>query len=277
MKKKVTKKVKNFEETKKKKVKEVRKSNIKESVKKRKIIKVDPNIRVSTGVKGLDKLSEGGFENNSTTVVVGGSGSGKTILAAQFLMEGVKKNERVLYITFEEKKDEFYRHMKRLGMDFAPAEKKGNFIFLQYYPEKVKLMLEEGGGDIESIVLKNKIKRIVIDSITSFTLLFNEELEKRQSLLGLFDILRRWSCTTVLTLEENPLAHKESSEGSPVEFEADGIILLYFVRVNKERLRYFEILKMRGAKHSKKIYPFDIGKGGLTISKKPEKINLNNN
>jgi len=69
-------------------------------------------------------------------------------------------------------------------------------------------MLEEGGGAIENIVLTKKINRIVIDSITSFELLFEKEIEKRESALALFNIIRKWNCTSLLTYEGTPSNEK---------------------------------------------------------------------
>ena len=116
--------------------------------------------RVSTGIKEIDNISEGGYEKNSTNLIIGDGGSGKTIFAVEFLMEGMKKGENCLYITFEEGKEEFYSNMKDFGWDLEKYEKEGKFFFLEYTPEKVRTMLEEGGGTIESIVLTKKIKRI---------------------------------------------------------------------------------------------------------------------
>lgn len=143
---------------------------------------------------------------------------------------------------------------------------KKNSFFLEYTPEKVKTMLEEGGGIIESIILKEKISRVVIDSITSFELLFEEEIQKREAGLALFDMLRRWNCTSLLTYEGEPAEEKKASSRA-MEFESDSIILLYFIRKKKERERYIEILKMRGTKHSRKIYPMSIEKIGIEIGK----------
>lgn len=224
--------------------------------------------RVPTGIKNFDCLIEGGFEKNSINLLVGGSGSGKTILAVQFLIEGIKKGENCLYVTFEEKKEEFYNNMLEFGWNLKEIEKKGKFVFLEYMPEKVKTMLEEGGGIIESIILEKKIKRIVIDSITSFELLFEEEIEKREAALSLFHMLRKWNCTSLLTYEGDPSREKKA-DSRTLEFEADSIILLYFVREKKERKRYIEVLKMRGTKHSREIYPFSIEKSGIVIGTKP--------
>jgi len=147
--------------------------------------------------------------------------------------------------------------MKEFGWDLTNYEKKGKLFFLEYSPEKVKMMIEEGGGEIESTVIRHKVTRLVIDSVTSFALLFEGELEKREAALSLFDIVRRWQCTSLVTLQEPPF-ERENGESTSLEFEADSIILLYFIRLKNERKRLIEVLKMRGTNHSTKIYFFEI-------------------
>jgi len=225
--------------------------------------------RAGTGLPSFDKMVQGGFERNSINLIAGGSGSGKSIFALQYLMEGVKKGETVLYITFEEKKEEFYENMGKFGWNLQKLENSGKFIFLEYSPEKVKMMLDEGGGTVESIVLKNKIKRLVIDSITSFSLLFDDELSRRQSNLGLFDIIRKWDCTTLLTVQYDPL-DKEDTGISSIQFEVDSITLLYYISIKNKRERFIEVLKMRGTNHSKELRSFEIKKG-IKIGKRARK------
>lgn len=224
--------------------------------------------RIPSGIPNLDTLIESGFIKYSTNTLVGGSGSGKSIFAVQFLMEGLKKGENCLYITFEEKKEQFYANMLKFNWDLAEYEKKGIFTFLEYSPAKVRTMLEEGGGTIEAIILDKKVSRLVIDSITSFALLFKDELTKREAALSLFNTIKQWSCTSLLTLEQEPSESKEPSSKS-LEFESDSIILLYFIREKRKRERYLEVLKMRGTNHSKEIYKFLIGKNGVAIDKHP--------
>lgn len=221
--------------------------------------------RVSSGIGNFDKLVQGGFEKNATNLVVGSSGSGKSIFAVHFLMQGLRKGEKCLYITFEEKKEVFFMNMKQFGFDLEQEEKKGKFVFLEYTPEKVKTMLEEGGGVIESIVLREGVSRIVIDSITSFELLFDDDLKKREAALELFGMLRKWNTTTLLTYEEDPTKDGKASSKA-LEFESDSIIVLYFVRTGKKRERFLEIIKMRGTEHSREIFPFDIKKKGIEVS-----------
>ncbi|OGJ19877.1 hypothetical protein A3K73_02705 [Candidatus Pacearchaeota archaeon RBG_13_36_9] len=223
--------------------------------------------RVPTGISNFDAIIQGGLDKNSTNLVVGNSGAGKSIFATQFLMEGIKRGESCLYITFEEEKEEFFENMLEFGWDLEALEKKGAFVFLEYAPEKVRTMLEEGGGIIENIVLRKKITRVVIDSITSFELLFDSDIEKREASLSLFNILRKWNCTSLLTYEGNPFKGRASSR--TVEFESDSIILLYFVRGKEERERYIEVLKMRGTKHSRQVYPVSIEKNGMVVGSEP--------
>ena len=155
-------KVKSFKKMKKGVGKKVFRKLWKKALKDRarkKVLKRKKTERVSIGIKGFDKLIQGGFEKNSANLVVGGSGLGKTIFATQFLIDGLKRGENCLYVTFEEKKEQFYDNMKQFGWDLEDYDKKGRFVFLEYTPIKVKTMLEEGGGSIESIILKKKISR----------------------------------------------------------------------------------------------------------------------
>ncbi len=258
----------------KRKHKKIKRKKIKaNSGKKRKTTAKNPEERITTGIPNFDRLIGGGFDKNSINVIVGGAGSGKSIFATQFLVQGIKNGEKTLYVTFEEKKEHFYQNMSDFGWNLKEYEDKGAFTFLEYTPEKVRLMLEEGGGSIESIIKKKKISRLVIDSITSFTLLFEEELTKREAALSLFNMISKWNCTTLITLEGEHI-REESIETKAVEFESDCIILIYFVRGRTERERYIEILKMRGTDHSKKIYKITIGRNGFSVATSPSSLTL---
>ena len=86
--------------------------------------------RIPTGIPNFDRLIEGGFEKASTNLVVGGPGSGKTIFATEFLVNGIHCGENCLYVTFEERKEEFYHNMLRFGWNLEEYEKKSLFTFL---------------------------------------------------------------------------------------------------------------------------------------------------
>jgi circadian clock protein KaiC len=222
--------------------------------------------RVSAGVSGFDELVQGGFKEGSINLVAGGPGSGKTLFAIQFLVEGLVHGEPGVYVTFEERKDKLYEDMLGFGWDLEKYEKEGKFAFLEYTPEQVKKVLIEGGGTIDTLVSEMKVKRMVIDSITSFTLLYKDELTQKESSLALFELINNWGCTAVLTSQD------EAAEGSTItaalEFEVDSIILLYHFRKKGSRIRAIEILKMRGTKHPDKTFCIDITQKGIKIQDK---------
>lgn len=219
--------------------------------------------RVSTGITGLDPLIDNGFKEKTINLVAGGAGSGKTIFGIQFLVEGIRKGEPGIYVTFEERKDKTYEDMLTFGWDLAKYEKEEKFVFLEYTPEQVKKILVEGGGPIESIIEKVKAKRIVIDSITSFSLLYEDELTKKEAALSLFDLINKWGCTAVMTSQE--VEKKGATITAALEFEVDSIILLYHSKMDGFRRRGLEILKMRGTKIPEKTYPLLIDKKGIRI------------
>ena len=188
------------------------------------------------------------------------------------------RDEKFIDSILSSNKELLFEAASRMSPDYSTmAEVLYSFttdsIFLEYTPEKVNSMLEEGGGSIESIVIKEKIKRLVIDSITSFELLFDDDLKKREAALSLFNMLRKWGCTSLLTYEGDSLKDKAVASRT-LEFESDSIILLYFIRTKNQRDRFLEVLKMRGTEHSRKIYAFSMDKHGIVLSKKPCSENI---
>jgi len=87
--------------------------------------------RVASGIDGLDELVGGGFPRGGLIVLAGNPGTGKTIFSAQFLYRGaVDQGERGVYVGFAEDKEQFYRNMRALGLDFERLERDGLFSFL---------------------------------------------------------------------------------------------------------------------------------------------------
>lgn len=220
--------------------------------------------RVPTGVPGLDEVMAKGFEKNSINLVSGGAGTGKSILAMQFIVNGIKKfNEPGVFVTFEEEKERIQKHMLKLGWDLKKLEAENKLVIIEYTPEQVKKMISEGGGAVELAISRIKAKRIVIDSLTAFSLLFKEGLARREALLGLFKMIEKWGCTALLVGEHE--SDVERHQSRDVEFEVDGIILLYYLRKGDSRNRALEILKLRGSKHSSRIFPMKITDEGVKI------------
>ena len=224
--------------------------------------------RVSSGMTGFDKLVQGGFKQGSINLLCGGPGAGKTTMVIQFLIEGLKKGEAGIYITFEEKKDKLYADMLEFGWDLQHYEDAGIFKFLEYTPEQVKRVLVEGGGTIDVIITQMKAKRLVIDSITSFSMLFQDELTKKESSLALFELINRWGCTAFLTSQAAQMSDEHTT--AQLQFEVDSIIILYHFRKKGVRYRAIEILKMRGTRTPEETYNVELTSKGVIVD--PAKV-----
>ncbi|MFH1586710.1 MAG: ATPase domain-containing protein [Candidatus Diapherotrites archaeon] len=222
--------------------------------------------RVPSGITGLDELIDGGFERGSTILVTGGAGTGKTTIAMQFLYYGAMMyNEPGILISFEETKQSLYKHHAEFGWDFAELEKRNLFQILEYKPHQVNNLMEQGGGPIRDAIKSLGAKRLAIDSITSYGLLFRDDYQERESILDFFDLLKKWGCTSIV-ISEMPPKVAEVKEGS-VGFLTDAIISLYYSKDAERdvRVHSLEILKMRGTKHTNKVCALTFEKNGIVI------------
>ncbi|MFC2154284.1 RAD55 family ATPase [Candidatus Altiarchaeota archaeon] len=220
--------------------------------------------RIPTGIPGLDKLVEGGFERHSSTLIMGGSGAGKSTLALQYLVSGAQDHDEPgIYITFDEKSDSVKRHMFNYGWDLEKLEEENKFAFIEHSGQQIKKLLDRGGGEIENKVEELGAKRMVIDSLTTFALLFKDEIARRDTIIQLFRLLNSWETTSLLTSEVWS-SSREAGRFS-LDFLADGVIVIYNIQEEKERKRYLEVLKMRGTNHSMRLHPFIFNEKGISL------------
>ncbi|MGB9634879.1 MAG: RAD55 family ATPase [Candidatus Micrarchaeia archaeon] len=214
--------------------------------------------RLSTGIEGFDDMIEGGFEKGSIVMIAAEAGTGKSTFGLQYLYNGaVNYNEAGLYITFEESKGQVYKHMKRFGWDFESLEKKKMFSFMQYMPHEVDKFFKDGTV-IEDIVRDNKIKRIVLDSVTSFALLFENDYKRRFSILQLFNNIKKWGVTALITSEGEVTHTGDLKARFGVEFLADAFIAIHSIRRKEIRDFALEVVKMRGTNHLRRMVPFKL-------------------
>jgi len=220
-------------------------------------------VRVQSGIYGLDSVIQGGFKEGSINLVIGTAGSGKTTFAMQFLVEGLQKGEPGVFITFEEKKKKLFDDMLEFGWDLQSFEDQGIFRFLEYTPEQIKRVLVEGGGTIDALISEMNIKRLVMDSISSFALLFQDELTQKESSLALFELINSWGCTAVLTSQAVQIGPNDLT--TQLQFEVDSILILYHYRHKGIRQRALEVLKMRGTRATAKTIKLSITEKGIEV------------
>ncbi|MFH0714238.1 MAG: ATPase domain-containing protein [Candidatus Diapherotrites archaeon] len=227
--------------------------------------------RVSTGIAGLDGLLSGGFPKGSTTLVSGGTGTGKSLFGLQYLYYGAKEEKQPgLYVTLETSTSNLSWDMESFNWDFKALQ---DLELLKIYRMKlvsnssqefereVKAQLEV----IARTVKELNIQRLVLDSSTAFSNFVKEPGRLRYMLYELSSALKELNATSILTAETQGLRDQYSAYGVE-EFVADGVISLYFTPPNRSLF----IRKMRGTSHSKKVHPLDISSKGVSVKPQDE-------
>ena len=233
--------------------------------------------KVETGIPGFDLVANGGLPRGRTTLLAGSAGSAKTVFAAQYLAEGIRRwNQPGVFVTFEEKPEDIRRNMLGLGWNIAPWEDEGLWTFVDGTPDPSDDVALTGGYDfggllarIEHAVKSIGAERVVMDSLGAVFTQFADSTIVRRELLRAAMGLRRLGVTALLTAER-------SDEYGPIarygveEFVADNVIILRNIHEDEKRRRTVEILKFRGTMHQKGEWPFtiipDIGIVALPLS-----------
>jgi circadian clock protein KaiC len=223
---------------------------------------------IKTGIKGFDKLLEHGIPRGSAILIAGGAGSGKTIMCLQILVNAAKSGEKCLYLSFEESEERLREHMENFGWKPRKLEKSGNLMIRRMSSHDVArsveaLLAKERGElmiDIEPVILPEGFRpdRIVIDSVSAIASSFvGREENYRSYIWQLFRYFEELEATSFLITETEQVP-KIFSQTGVEEFLADGVVVLYNIRKGDTRENAIEVLKLRGAKHLKRIVAMQI-------------------
>jgi KaiC/GvpD/RAD55 family RecA-like ATPase len=244
----------------KKLVKKAKKSNsaVKKTPKKSAVSKASykPD-RVSTGVKGLDELIEGGFLKGSAILIGGGIGTGKTIFCIQYLWEGLKKGESCVYVTLEEGEKDILSDALALGIDLKEYEKKGKFKVVE------KNVFEDTNIDFFEVD-KLKATRVVIDPFSLLAMTIESKPIVRQRMYETIKLLKQRGVTMVITSEALENGNRYSRY-SVEEFVADGVIKLEMEIIGTDLHRSLNLVKMRKTNIKGGRHTVEIDKGGIKL------------
>ena len=217
--------------------------------------------RVPSGIPGLDKLIEGGFEEGTVSLVSGKTGTCKSIFSTQFIYNGIMKSrQKGLYMTTEETANSVRRQALKFGWDLQTLEKKGWLTILEFEPFEVETLSTK----MIEAVHRGDAQRIVIDSVSMLELYIHNIFEIRKGLFKTVQKIRDLNKIGLLTAEIQEDSTNLSRFGV-VEFMVDAVILLQYMGLAKHK-RSLSVRKMRMTDHSSNIHPFEIGKDGITVS-----------
>jgi circadian clock protein KaiC len=238
---------------------------------------------VPTGVEGLDDLVGGGFPRGRVILLLGGPGSGKTILASQFLYNGISQyDENGIFVSLDEGKNHYYSEMLKLGWDFKKAEEENKFFFLdatrlsRVAMLKEKMMKEESSSlrgkelqidrlieELQTNIQKIGAKRVVIDTLASLFYRFLDPIERRTAGVDLIEALSDIDVTTIVTTELIHLGLERKLLDE--EFLVHGVIMMQTLYSGGSTQRALQVEKMRGTNVNTNLVPYTIDKNGIEI------------
>jgi len=221
-----------------------------------------------TGIQGLDEITTGGLPKNRPTLLLGDAGCGKTIMAMEYLVNGIVKfGEPAVFMAFEEKKDELVLNVKSVGFDLD-THLANNKLYIEHVEINPDEMVETGMYDLEGLfvrleqaIYKVKAKRVVLDSLDKLFYGLDEKI-LRSEFLRLLTWLKKMEVTAIITSE---IGDPFLTRRGIIEYVADCVIVLDNRLTNQMATRRLRIVKYRGSVHGNNEYPFTIDENGIAV------------
>jgi circadian clock protein KaiC len=225
--------------------------------------------KAPTGIVGLDEVTRGGLPRGRPSLICGPAGSGKTLLAMEFLVRGITQfGENGVFVAFEETHGDLVSNVASLGFDLAALETDGKLVVdhINVFPSE---MLETGEWDLEALFIRlgaaiDRVgaQRVVIDTIETLFGAFTDTTILRAELSRLFAWLKHRGVTAVITGERGDGALTRSGIE---EYVSDCVIALNHLVIEDTSTRRLQIVKYRGSLHGTDAYPFLITENGITV------------
>jgi KaiC domain protein len=214
--------------------------------------------RMKVGIIGLDDMLGGGLIPGSICAIIGTYGTGKTTFSLQFIWEGIKRGEHIIYISLEEREERIIEYMQQKGWDVKPFMNKSLFV-IKLDPTDFNLANNRIKNELPRLIKQVNAHRVVIDPISLFEDLFDSDSVRRQEMFRFVEGMRDQKCTIMMTSETDK-DNAFSSRHALIEYLADTVILLRYVRPSDltDVHLALEVVKMRMSAHSREIKPYEI-------------------
>jgi circadian clock protein KaiC len=228
--------------------------------------------KIATGIKGFDEIFQGGIPKNRAMLLIGGSGSGKTVLLNEFIYRGITEfGEKGVFVTMEEQPQKISENVKGFGWDYNTLVKRKQLKFVDCSP--VGETLEEIGQDYDCTVIlerikyavkKVKAKRVVIDCLDSLFLRLTNAGAVRNVLCKISTELSALGVTVMMTVEKTGQAGLRTRFGVE-DFVADSFIEMDIITGEHQIIRRMLIRKARGIGYRASKVQFEITDTGLSV------------
>ena len=227
--------------------------------------KLSSQRRLSTGTPELDRMLGGGIPEGDSVLVAGASGTGKSILATQFIAEGVRQGEPGIVAVFEERPQEYAERAGSFGLDLETPQHEGKLQILYIRP--LDLSVDETMHEIFDAVQKIGAKRLVIDSLAGFEMALAPgfRADFRESLYRMIRALTGIGVTILSTVEVDESFTEFSFSTYSISFLTDDIIRLRYVSIEGQLRKILVVIKTRRGSHSKDIREYEITSEGVVI------------
>jgi circadian clock protein KaiC len=231
--------------------------------------------RLSIGVPELDKMLCGGIPEGDSVLVSGSSGTGKSVLATQFIAEGIRQGEPGIVAVFEERPQAYADRASSIGLDLETPQQEGKLLILYLRP--LDLSVDETMHEILDAVQKIGAKRLVIDSLAGFEMALSPGFREdfRESLYRMIFALTGIGVTILSTVEVDESFTEFPFSTYSISFLTDDIIRLRYVSIEGQLRKMLVVIKMRGGNHSKDVREYDItSEGGSSSVSASRTINV---
>jgi circadian clock protein KaiC len=229
--------------------------------------------KARTGIEGIDEITHGGLPRGRTTLLEGGPGSGKTLMALQILVNGARlDNEPGIFVAFEESSQRIVANAATFGWDLAELqEKKLFFLDVHPGPDFVVAGGFDLGGMLAALEAKAReinARRIVFDAMDVLLALLQDPGAEQREMYRLHEWLLKHEFTALITaktggLESQPANHPQMSF---MQFMVDCGVTLnheFILGVSQRSLR---VVKYRGSSFQENESPFTFGDAGLEVA-----------
>jgi len=221
--------------------------------------------KIRSGIYGLNPLLDGGINENSTTVVIGRSGAGKTTLATQFIRRGLQDGQEGVFVSLDENKEQIIREAVEMGWS----------DILDYLDNELLVFIDASGREFSNFIgkelpafvadWKGSNARIVVDPLTP-VLWSTKDLYEQRDLIGYMFKQTRKVGTVLCTLEEHGPGDLAGPETVIPMYLADCVVHLKFNSDHASPSRLLNIVKCRNSRHSPSAHAFQIVRGlGIVI------------